>query len=86
MEKFLHLGMKLEKVVEAVTSKPAAVIGRKVEVGSLKPGKRADLVAFKVLEHRKKVLTDSYGISERADRELIPFYVIKDGSLVLKRG
>ena len=81
MAKFLHLGMSLAKVVEAVTSKPASVLGRKGEFGTLKPGNQADLVAFK-LQRRKKVLTDSYGKSEIGNEVIIPLHVIKGGDVV----
>ena len=84
MEKFLHLGMKLERVVEAVTSKPASVLGRQDEFGTLKPGTKADLVAFKILP-RKKVLTDSYGNSETTNQIILPMYVIKNGEVVKSR-
>ncbi len=81
MAKFLHLGMNLEKVIEAVTSKPAAVLGRKDEFGTLKPGSPADLVVFK-LEEKQSILVDSYGKSELGDLTIVPFHVIKDGKLV----
>lgn len=84
MAKFLHLGMSLEKVVEAVTSKPSEVLGRSNEFGALKPGTSADLVAFKI-QRRKKVLTDSYGKSEIANQVIEPVHVIKDGILVNSR-
>ena len=36
MTKMLHLGMPLDEVIAAVTSKPAAAIGKSKEIGSLK--------------------------------------------------
>ena len=84
MEKFLHLGMSLEKVISAVTSKPASVLGREGEFGTLKPGTRADIVLFK-LHQQKKLLTDSYGKSEIANQVILPEYVIKDGGIVKSR-
>lgn len=81
MAKFVHLGMSVERVVEAVTSKPASVLGRKGEFGTLKPGTTADLVAFR-LQHRKKTLTDSYGKIEIADHAIVPVHIIKDGEVV----
>jgi dihydroorotase len=81
MAKFLHLGLGLEKVVSAVTSKPASVLGREKEFGTMTPGAPADLVMFK-LQSKKKVLTDSYGKSEQANQVLLPIHVIKDGQLV----
>jgi dihydroorotase len=82
MAKFLHLGMSLEQVIAATTSRPASVIGREKEIGSLKPGMKADIVMLKERQ-KKTILTDSYGKSERADRALIPVRIIKDGEIVV---
>jgi len=81
MAKFLHLGMTLERIVEAVTSKPASVLGRANEFGTLKPGAPADLVVFKLYQE-KKVLTDSYGNSEVGNQVIVPVHVIKKGNIV----
>lgn len=81
MAKFLHLGMSLEKVIEAVTSKPASVLGRSKEFGTLKPGAQADIVAFK-LQRKTKVLIDCYGKSEKANEIIVPVHVVKGGSIV----
>jgi len=81
MAKFLHLGMSLEKVVAAVTSKPAEILGRKGEFGALAPGTTADLVAFKV-QRGKFPLTDSYGNTEIAESMVVPMHVIKSGEIV----
>jgi dihydroorotase len=81
MAKFLHLGMSLERVVEAVTSRPAEALKRKNEFGTLKPGAPADLVAFK-LQQKKAVLTDSYGNSEVGNHLIVPIIVIKNGKVV----
>jgi len=48
MSKLLSLGMPLEDVVAAVTSRPARVIGRGDEIGSLDIGRVADLTLFEV--------------------------------------
>ncbi len=81
MAKFLYLGMSLERVLEAVTSKPTSVLGRNNEFGTLKPGAPADLVIFK-LHQEKKVLADSYGNSEVGNQVIVPVYVIKNGNVV----
>jgi dihydroorotase len=81
MEKLLHLGMSLEGVVRAVTSRPASVLGKDDEFGALKPGLQADLVLFKI-QRKKKILTDSYGKSERTNEVIVPKLVIKGGSVV----
>src|SRR5262249_26895058 len=48
MSKFLHLGMSLSEVVEAATSRPAAVLG--LDLGTLRPGAPADVALFRLLE------------------------------------
>jgi dihydroorotase len=50
MTKFLALGMSLADVVRASTSRPAEVLGLAGEVGTLRPGARADLGLFRLLE------------------------------------
>ncbi len=50
MSKFLALGMPLADVVEAVTSRPAAAIGRGSTLGSLALGRTADLAIFDLEE------------------------------------
>lgn len=82
MAKFLHLGMSLEKVVRAVTSTPAKVLGREGEFGTLKPGSTADLVAFKIKEG-SIVLTDSAGNRKTGDKTIVPVHVIKDGKVII---
>ena len=48
LSKFIHLGMSLREVVEAATSRPAAVLGLENEVGTLRPGSRADVALFRL--------------------------------------
>jgi dihydroorotase len=50
MTKFIALGMALPDVVRATTSRPAELLGLEREVGSLRPGARADLGLFELLE------------------------------------
>ena len=50
MTKFLHLGMPLADVVRASTVRPAEVLGLDKEVGTLRPGVRADIGLFTLLE------------------------------------
>jgi len=50
MTKFLALGMSLPDVVRASTSRPAELLGLAGEVGSLRPGARADIGLFTLLE------------------------------------
>lgn len=46
LSKFLALGMSLPDVVRAATSRPAQVMGMEREVGTLRPGARADVAVF----------------------------------------
>ena len=50
LSKFLHLGMSLPEVIEASTLRPARVLGLDDEVGTLRPGARADVALFRLLE------------------------------------
>jgi dihydroorotase len=50
MTKFLHLGMSLSDVVRASTVRPAEVLGLEREAGTLRPGARADVGLFSLLE------------------------------------
>lgn len=64
MSKMLTLGMALKDVVTAVTSRPAQVIGREHEIGSIAVGRVADLTLFDVVEG-ETMCGDAYG-NERA--------------------
>jgi dihydroorotase len=48
LSKFMHLGMSLRDVVEAATARPASVLGLEREVGTLRPGSRADIALFRL--------------------------------------
>jgi dihydroorotase len=50
LSKFINLGMSLLEVVEAATARPAAVLGLEREVGTLRPGSRADIALFRLLQ------------------------------------
>ncbi len=60
MSKLLTLGMPLNDVVAAVTSRPAHVIGREHEIGSLAVGRIADLTLFEVGDD-EMTCGDAYG-------------------------
>ena len=50
MSKLLALGMPLGAVIEAVTARPAAAIGRAATLGRIEPGRIADLTIFDLEE------------------------------------
>ena len=69
LSKFIHLGMSLREVVEASTARPAAVLGLDREVGTLRPGSRADIALFR-LHAGDFPLQDIHGNVRRASRLL----------------
>ena len=40
----IYMGMRIEEVVTALTLNGAAAVGREKEIGSIDPGKQADLI------------------------------------------
>lgn len=50
MSKFLHLGVPLPDVIHAATYRPAQILQLEREIGSLRPGMRADIALFEMLE------------------------------------
>lgn len=81
MSKFLMLGLSLEQVVEMSTTRPAAVLGRAGELGTLTSGAVADVA---VLERREGrfVFTDSYGQDRVGTELLVAAATVRGGELV----
>ena len=67
LSKFLHLGMSLPEVIEAATIRSAQVLGLDGEVGTLRPGSRADVALFRLLEGSFP-LQDIHGTVREAGR------------------
>jgi dihydroorotase len=74
---FLHLGMSVTEVVEAITNVPAKVLGLDT-VGSLKPGMPADITVFDIEEGDFESM-DTYAETRQIDRRFVPLMVFKDG-------
>jgi dihydroorotase len=70
LSKFLHLGMSLEDVIRASTSRPADILGIKSEVGTLRPGSVADLALFRLLRGRFP-LYDIWGAMRESEELLV---------------
>ncbi len=81
MSKMLHLGMDLEAVVRASTLEPARQIGWDDRIGTLAPGREAD-VAVLALEEGQFSLTDSYRQTEQASRRLVARHTIRGGQVI----
>ncbi len=69
MSKFIGLGMSLRDVIGAATARPAAVLGLEREVGTLRPGSRADVALFR-LYRGEFPLQDIHGTVRHADKLL----------------
>ncbi|MGE0609340.1 MAG: amidohydrolase family protein [Pirellulales bacterium] len=87
MDKFLHLGMSLDEVVERATLLPARFLHLEDEIGTLRPGAAADVTVLQVIEGEFP-LTDTMGVTEIGTRHLEPRVVLLAGQPVgvLPRG
>jgi len=81
MSKFLHLGLSLQAVVAATTMRPARILALDGEIGTLRPGARADLATF-VIDEGAFELRDIHGAVRTADRMLRNTRTFKDGRLM----
>ena len=78
--KFLHMGMSLTDVVEAVTVAPAGAIGRADELGALRQGGVADIAVFDI-EDGEFVFEDTHDITETATRRLTSHLTVRGGAV-----
>ncbi|MEM3713944.1 MAG: amidohydrolase family protein, partial [Nitrososphaeria archaeon] len=82
MSKFLLLGMSLYDIIKASTTKPAEVIGKLGEIGTLNPGAKADIALLKIKKGHF-IFTDAYGNNRIGQEKLIPVKVIKEGNIIV---
>lgn len=81
MTKMLHLGMPLYSIIKAVTSAPALAIRKEGEIGSLSPGRCADVTVLK-LSDCDVLLEDSHLEMRRITRRLEPIAVWRCGERI----
>ena len=81
MNRWLALGMPLTEVVRACTSRPAEVLGKGKEFGTLKSGMAADITVLR-WEEGEFLLTDAVGGKRTLQRRLAPQLTIRDGQVV----
>ena len=81
MTKLYYLGMPLGEVVAAATWRPAIVLGREGELGSLAPGRVADLSLIE-LARGEFHLVDSEGLSVTAPFLMKPALTIRNGEIL----
>ena len=79
LSKLLHCGMSLAEVVAATTTAPAAAIRRSGEVGTLAPGRTADLTGFE-LRAGEWLLPDGAGDTEAVQTLIVPRLVVRAGT------
>ncbi len=78
MTKLLALGVPLPEVVATVTANPAAMIGLSDQLGSLAPGRVADVSVLDILPGRFD-LRDNSGEVVVASEMLVPLFALKSG-------
>ncbi|HEY1740830.1 MAG TPA: amidohydrolase family protein, partial [Acidimicrobiia bacterium] len=80
MTKIWALGVPLADVIAMTTVNPATVIGRAGELGTLAPGRSADISVFRV-EERDTELSDGYETITTAQR-LEPIGCVRAGEWI----
>jgi len=83
MAKWLHLGLDLPEVIRLSTSSPAQLIHREDTLGSLAPGRTADITVFGVREGEFE-FSDAERQVEKARRNLEVLYTVRAGQIVKK--
>lgn len=78
MSKFLHLGLDLPEVVRLSTTAPAAMLGMKDEIGSLREGAEADIAVLRE-EAGEFPLRDCEGVTEVLRRRLVADLTVRAG-------
>jgi dihydroorotase len=81
LSKFLALGMSLDAVVAAATVNAAASIGMQDQLGSLAPGRVADLAVFELAEGDFPFV-DAQGETLQGRQKLQPVLTVRAGDLV----
>jgi len=81
MSKFLLLGMSLDEIVEASTARPAEVLSKQDEIGTLKIGACADLTILKI-QKGKFTFFDVKRDGRIGRRKLAATNVIRKGEVV----
>ena len=80
MSKLLALGMTLNEVVVKCTVNPAKALRREAELGTLRIGSVADILAFEV-EEGEFEFVDTHFRALKARKQLKPCQVVRQGRL-----
>lgn len=79
MSMFLYMGMPLAEAVAAATSRPAAAIGKQDVVGSLAPGRAADITLLQLADSPKTYKSMREGEARTIERRLLPLATMTGG-------
>ena len=78
MTELLTLGLSLSDIVATVSSNPAAMIRMPDSLGTLQPGRKADVSVLEVLKGKFE-LQDNSGARVTADEVIVPGFALKAG-------
>ena len=79
MNKFRALGMSLEDVVTRTTSRPAEVLGMTDSLGSIAPGREADLSILEMVDGEWTYRDNFGGVLHAQHAALAPRYTVRAG-------
>ena len=78
MSKLLALGLPLADIVATVTSNPAAMLGMGAHLGTLRPGREADVSVLE-LQDGAFQLADNSGVMVTASQLIVPLFCLRGG-------
>ena len=78
MSKMMALGLPMDEVIKGVTSRPAQVMGKAGDLGTLKEGTTADISVLKLVE-KPTIFRDKYGNQIAAEKKFVPLATVIDG-------
>ena len=81
MTKFLLLGLSLPDVIRATTSRPAEILHKQDQIGSLRVGMEADVAIFDLVDGNFDLL-DTEGKHRTASQRLINTLTIRAGEVL----
>ena len=83
MSKYLMLGMPLDDIVAACTTKPAALLGMEGVIGTLNVGAYGDIGVFEMKEQTVG-FSDTFGKVRNGDRILVPKLTVSAGKIAFR--
>jgi dihydroorotase len=81
MTELVHMGVPLEQVVAMVTKNPASVLRMEDQLGTLQPGREADISVLKIESGRFKLL-DNSGAEEISNQLIRPAFCLRAGKRI----